>query len=209
MKTKLFRKGMKILSLSFSAAILLLLASCSKDENLGSDVQKNQLKSTNYYQCWTAGGGSVTCQNLSGGHYKVNWSRVNDIVVGKGYSGYSGTMSWSGWCSGCAYFGVYGWMRSPLTEFYVGRGGGTNCGSYSTSKGNYTLNTVQCNGANINGSGPFHQYNCSGSGSSGINLQQHYSGWSSKGKGASSPAYCIVAVEAWGSSSGSADVTVN
>jgi Glycosyl hydrolases family 11. len=179
-------------------------------QNTQQDLPTASLEkiATNYYQCWTAGGGSVTCQNLSGGHYKVNWSGVKDIVVGKGYSGYSGTMSWSGGCSGCQYFGVYGWMRSPLTEFYVGRGGGTNCGSYSTSKGNYTLNTVQCNGANINGNGPFHQYNCSGSGSSGINLQQHYSGWSSKGKGASSPAYCIVATEAW-NSSGSADVTVN
>ena len=193
--------------LSFSAAILILLASCSK-EVLTTDSQSNQLKATNYYQCWKAGGG-VSCTNGSGGNYQIKFSNCQDFVVGKGYSTGGTTMSWSGSCSGCKYFGVYGWCRSPLTEYYIGRGGGTSKGSYSTSKGTYTLNTIACNGANINGNGPFTQYNCSGSGSSGINVSEHFSGWSKLGKGTSSPAYCIVASEAWGGASGSANVTVN
>jgi endo-1,4-beta-xylanase len=164
--------------------------------------------STNYYQCWKAGGG-VSCTNGSGGNYQVKFSNCSDFVAGKGYSSGSHTMSWSGSCSGCKYFGVYGWCTSPLTEYYIGRSGGTGCGSYSTSKGNYTLNTVQCNGANIQGSGNFHQYNCSGSNGSGINTAEHFTGWSKLGHAANSPNYTMVASEAWGGASGSANVTVN
>jgi endo-1,4-beta-xylanase len=200
----LFRRGMKFLS--FSTAILLLLASCSKE--ISTPDGQNQLKSTNYYQCWKAGGG-VSCTNGSGGNYQVKFQNCSDFVAGKGYSSGAHTMSWSGSCSGCKYFGVYGWCTSPLTEYYIGRSGGTSVGSYSTSKGNYTLYTISCNGANIQGNGPFHQYNCSGSGSSGINTQDHFNGWSKLGHAANSPNYTIVSSEAWGGATGSANVTVN
>jgi endo-1,4-beta-xylanase len=164
----------------------------------------------NYYQAWTAGGGTMNAQNLGNGHYRVSWSGVNDIVVGSGWNPCNNqNIQWTGSASGAQYFGVYGWLSSPLVEYYIGRGGGSSQGSYSTSKGSYTLNQVSCNGANINGNGPFTQYNCSGSGSSPINMAEHFQGWRNLGKSVNSQNYCIVATEAWGGSSGSADVTVS
>ncbi|HEY4787150.1 MAG TPA: glycoside hydrolase family 11 protein [Bacteroidales bacterium] len=190
-----------------SAVILLLLAGCSKEAS-SPDAKSKSLKATNYYQAWTAGSGNMNAQNLGNGHYTVSWSNVGDIVVGAGYNPCNNaTMSWTGSASNAQYFGVYGWLSSPLTEYYIGRGGGQSAGTYSTSKGTYTLNTVACNGANINGNGPFTQFNCSGSGSSPINMGEHFQGWKNLGKQVNTQNYCIVAVEAW-NSSGSADVTV-
>lgn len=165
---------------------------------------------TNYSQSWTNGQGTVTYQNLSGGHYKVNWSNVGNFVAGKGYnpSG-SRTMTWSGYASNAQWFGVYGWLTGPLVEYYVGRGGGTSKGSYNTSKGTYTLYTKSVTGPSIQGNTTFTQYNCSGNGSSGINLAEHFAGWRQLGQSVGSTNYCIVATEGWGNSSGSADVTVN
>jgi len=164
----------------------------------------------NYYQAWTAGGGTMNAQNLGNGHYSVTWSNVSDIVVGTGYnpmpSGQS--LTWTGSASGAQYFGVYGWMTNPLTEYYIGRGGGNSAGSYSVSTGTYTLNTVSCNGANINGNGPFQQFNCSGNGGSGIVPSDHWAKWGSLGHSVSGANYCIVSTEAWGGSSGNANVTV-
>lgn len=165
---------------------------------------------TNYSQSWTNGVGTVNYQNLTGGHYKVSWSNCGNFVAGKGYnpSG-SRTMTWSGSASGAQYFGVYGWLMGPLVEYYIGRGGGTSKGSYSTSKGTYTLYTKSVTGPSIQGNTTFTQYNCSGSNSSGINLAEHFAGWQKLGQPVGGTNYCIVATEGWGGSSGSADVTVN
>jgi endo-1,4-beta-xylanase len=164
---------------------------------------------TNYYQCWIASGGGVTCQNLEGGHYTVNWSTSTDWVAGKGWNPCNNAnMQWTGGCSACNYFGVYGWLSSPLVEYYIGRGGGSSAGSYSTSRGSYTLNSYNCNGPNITGNGAFIQYNCSGAGSSPINLGEHFTGWKGLGKQVNTQNYCMVAAEAW-SGSGTADVTVS
>ncbi len=170
------------------------------------------LSATNYSQCWDSGqGGTVTYQNLSGGHYKVNWSNINNFVAGKGYnpSG-SRVMTWSGYASGAQYFGVYGWLTGPLVEYYIGRGGGTYVGTYPVNgRGNYTLYKTTVTGPSIQGYTTFTQYNCSGSGSSGVDLAQHFAGWRSLGQSVGGTNYCIVATEGWGGSSGSADVTVN
>lgn len=165
---------------------------------------------TNYSQSWTDGQGTVNYENLAGGRYRVNWSNVGNFVAGKGYnpSG-SRTMTWSGYASGAQYFGVYGWLQGPLVEYYIGRGGGTYRGSYNTSRGSYTLYTQSVTGPSIEGYKTFTQYNCSGNGSSGINLGEHFNGWRSIGQPVGSTNYCIVATEGWGGSSGNADVTVN
>jgi hypothetical protein len=164
---------------------------------------------TNYYQCWIASGGGVTCQNLEGGHYTVSWNTSTDWVAGKGWNPCNNAnIQWTGGCSGCNYFGVYGWLSSPLVEYYIGRGGGSSAGSYSTSRGSYTLNSYNCNGPNITGNGAFIQFNCSGAGSSPINLGEHFNGWKGLGKQVNTQNYCMVASEAW-SGSGNADVTVS
>jgi len=147
--------------------------------------------------------------SCSGGSATGSFS--GSFVGGVGWSsGSSRTISWSGSCSGCNYGpAVYGWASSPLVEYYIGRGGGTSRGSYSTSKGSFTLYTNSCNGPNITGSGPFTQYNASGSGGSGQNMGEHFNGWSSLGRGLSSQNYQVVAVENWSGGSGSFNISVS
>ncbi|MDP4180122.1 MAG: glycoside hydrolase family 11 protein [Bacillota bacterium] len=165
---------------------------------------------TNYSQNWSNGKGKVNYQNLSGGHFKVSWSNVGDFVCGKGYNP-SGTrtMSWSGSASNAQYFGVYGWLTNPLVEYYIGRSGGSKVGTYSTSKGTYTLYVTSVTGPSIQGNTTFKQYNANGNKGSGINLAEHFNGWKKLGQKVGNTNYCIVSVEGWGGGSGSADVTVN
>jgi endo-1,4-beta-xylanase len=125
------------------------------------------------------------------------------FTFGHGWSsGSSRTVSGSCSCSNCNYSGIYGWASGPV-EYYIGRGGGTNCGTYSACGGSSTLYTNSCNGPNLTGSGSFKQYNCS----SGCgNMGDHQNGWSKLGKGASmSGGYQVVGVENWSGGSGSAN----
>jgi endo-1,4-beta-xylanase len=148
--------------------------------------------------------------SCSSGSFKVSFSGAS-FVTGLGWSsGGSRTINFSGSCSGCNVGPIiYGWGTNPLVEYYIGRGGGSSAGSYSTSKGSYTLQVNSCNGPNITGSGPFTQYNCSGSNSSGQNMSEHYNGWSGLGKGTNAGGgYCVVMVESWSGGSGSASVSV-
>ena len=144
------------------------------------------------------------------GSFTVNFSGAN-FVTGLGWSsGGSRTINFSGSCSGCNLGPIiYGWGTNPLVEYYIGRGGGTSRGTYSTSKGTFTLYTNSCNGPNITGSGSFTQYNCSGSGGSGQNMSEHYNGWRNIGRGTSEGGgYCIVMAESWSGGSGSATISV-
>jgi len=195
--------------LVMGAALVLVITGCGMP-NAPTGADNGAARATNYYQCWIGGNQSgVTCTNDAGGRYRVNWNTSNDWVAGKGWNPCNNAnIQWTGGCTGCNYFGVYGWLSSPLVEYYVGRGGGASAGSYSTSKGSYTLNSYNCNGPNITGNGNFVQYNCSGSGSSPVNLAEHFQGWRSLGKTVTTQNYCMVASEAW-SGSGSADVTVS
>jgi endo-1,4-beta-xylanase len=152
-----------------------------------------------------AGTGSCTSGSINGSFSGANF------LAGLGWSsGSSRTISWSGSCSGCNWGpAIYGWASSPLVEYYIGRGGGANCGSYSTGKGSFTLYTNSCNGPNITGSGPFTQYNASGNGSSSQNMGEHFNGWSSLGRGLSSQNLQVVSIESWSSGSGSYNISVS
>ena len=133
-------------------------------------------------------------------------------VGGHGWSsGSTRTISWSGSCNMCQWgIAIYGWGTNPLVEYYIGRSGGSNAGSYSTSKGSFTLYVNSCNGPNITGSGPFSQYNCSGNGSSGQNMGEHNSGWSSRGKGTNmGGGYQLVGGENYGGGNGSMTVSAS
>lgn len=130
------------------------------------------------------------------------------FVAGHGWSGGSTrTISWSGSCSGCSKgLGIYGWASGPV-EYYIGRSGGTNAGTYSACGGTATLYTNSCNGPNATGSGAFKQYNVS---SSCNNMGDHQNGWSALGKGASmSGGYQVVSVEGYGGNSGSANISTS
>jgi hypothetical protein len=148
--------------------------------------------------------------SCTAGSMVVNFSSAS-FVTGLGWSaGGSRTITFSGSCSGCNLGPiVYGWGTNPLVEYYIGRSGGSSAGSYSTGMGTFTLYTNSCNGPNITGSGAFTQYNCSGSGSSGQAMGDHYNGWRNLGKGTTeSGGYCIVMAESWSSGTGSASISV-
>ncbi|MFA5553528.1 MAG: glycoside hydrolase family 11 protein [Phycisphaerae bacterium] len=154
-----------------------------------------------------AGRTDISCS----GTVTINYNNAA-WIGGHGWSSGSGrTISWSASCSGCQFGpGVYGWGTNPLVEYYIGRGGGTSAGSYSTSKGTFTLYTNNCNGPNITGSGSFQQYNASGNGGSGQNMGEHSNGWSSRGKGTNmGGGYQIVAGENYGNATGTARFTVS
>ena len=152
-----------------------------------------------------AGTGSCTSGSINGSFSNANF------IAGLGWSsGTSRTISWSGSASGVNYGpAIYGWANSPLVEYYIGRSGGGNCGSYSTSKGSFTLYTNSCNGPNITGSGPFTQYNAGGNGSSSQNMGEHFNGWSNLGRGLSNQNLQVVMVESWSRGSGSYNISVN
>ncbi|MGA2092601.1 MAG: glycoside hydrolase family 11 protein [Sedimentisphaerales bacterium] len=133
-------------------------------------------------------------------------------VGGHGWSsGSNRTISWSGSCNMCQWgIGIYGWGSGPLVEYYIGRSGGSNAGSYNTSKGGFTLYVNSCNGPNITGSGPFSQYNCSGSGGSGQNMGEHSGGWSGLGKGTNlGGGYQLVGGENYGGGNGTMTVSAS
>jgi endo-1,4-beta-xylanase len=149
--------------------------------------------------------------SCTAGSFTVNFSSAS-FVTGLGWStGTSRTISFVGSCSGCDLGPiVYGWgYGSTLVEYYIGRGGGSYAGSYSTSKGTFTLYTKSCNGPNITGTGPFTQYNANGDGGSGQPMGEHFNGWSSIGQGLSSQNYQVVMVESWSSGTGSASASVS
>jgi endo-1,4-beta-xylanase len=145
-----------------------------------------------------------------GGSYSVTWSDCGDFTAGKGYSSGTHNMIWSGSANNALWFGVYGWLSTPLVEYYIGRYvGGTKVGTYTNSNGIYTLYTNSEYGANITGYGPFVQFNCEGPSSSPINMAEHFAAWVTLGVVISNytPNYCIVSTEGYGSS-GSSSCTV-
>jgi endo-1,4-beta-xylanase len=203
----------------------LKIGSCGKTNNPGYAAGPHYVKdkaggSIKKYFCLTvvavlaisavarAGYQSGSCTS---GSFTVNFSSAQ-FVTGLGWStGASRTISFAGSCTGCNLGPiVYGWGTSPLVEYYIGRGGGTYRGSYSTSKGTFNLYTNACNGPNITGTGPFTQYNCNGSGNSGQPMGEHYDGWEDIGWGTNEGgSYCVVMVEGYGGNSGSAIVSVS
>jgi hypothetical protein len=162
-----------------------------------------------FYTFWTDGGGSVSMTLGSGGQFSVQWSNCGNFVVGKGWNpGGSRSITWSGSASGSQYFGVYGWLQNPLIEYYIPRSGGSRVGTYTVNGTTWTLNTEQrVNKPSIEGTATFTQFFCSGGGQP-IDMGGHISGWKSLGQSVGNHNYQVVAVEGWGGSSGSADVTV-
>jgi endo-1,4-beta-xylanase len=133
-------------------------------------------------------------------------------VGGHGWSsGSNRTISWSGSCNMCQWgIAIYGWGTNPLVEYYIGRSGGSNSGSYNTSKGGFTLYINYCNGPNITGSGSFQQYNCSGNGGSGQNMGEHSGGWSGLGHGTNlGGGYQLVGGENYGGGNGTMTVSAS
>src|SRR3989304_2152484 len=90
--------------------------------------------------CGSVAQASYQSGSCSSGSMSVSFSGAA-FVTGLGWSsGGSRTINYSGSCSGCSIGPiVYGWGTNPLVEYYIGRGGGTNRGSYKARKGNIYL----------------------------------------------------------------------
>ena len=168
-----------------------------------------------------------------------NLAEDSNFVVGKGRRPCWGeTLDWQ--VSGTPqvkYLGVYGWLQSPIVEYYIGRyeEGSVPVGTYHTSQGDYELQVAFKNGANIHNPNDeahlprkFLQFNVVSlddvpSEVGPVNLSEHYRGWEelmpewwpSQPQASDDwywfpmvgPGYCVVSTEVYGPTTGSSSVT--
>ena len=162
-----------------------------------------------WYTHWTNGGSATFNCNGSNG-FSVSFSNAN-FVTGIGWSsGGDRSISFSGSCSGCSWGpGVYGWYRNPLTEYYIGKSGGSNNGSYSCDGSSYTLYVDRrYSQPSIDGTTDFDQYNSSGPRTGTKDMGCHFNAWRNLGRTVGSQDYQVVMVEGWSNNSGSGSVTL-
>ncbi|MFG2043864.1 glycoside hydrolase family 11 protein [Dactylosporangium sp. NPDC048998] len=176
-----------------------------------------------FYSYWKDSG-NVTMTLGAAGNYSVQWSNMNNMVVGKGWNpgssthtvNYSGTFS----PNGNGYLSLYGWTTNPLIEYYVVE----NFGSYNPSSGATRLGSVTSDGStydiyrtqrvnqpSIQGTATFYQYwsvRQSHRSSGTITVANHFNAWRSLGLTLGTMNYQIMATEGY-QSSGSSNITVS
>lgn len=182
--------------------------------------------STNYFQNWTDGGGTVNVTNGSGGNFAVSWTNCGNFVVGKGWN--TGTSNrvanYNAGAfnpSGNGYLTFYGWTRNSLIEYYVVdswgtyRPTGTYKGRVNSDGGTYDIyTTMRYNQPSIDGTATFTQYWSvrQSKRATGSNVQltfgNHVNAWRNVGMNLGSNwSYQAMCVEGY-QSSGYANVTV-
>jgi hypothetical protein len=184
----------------------------------------------------SAGNATIT-HNVKAGNYSTSWSGINNFTSGKGLptGGTSTVFNYSGSFNGGSngYLAVYGWMESPLVEYYIldtwGDWDPKTWGELSAIKGSvdsdggtYNIYTRNASGANITGTSQnFTQYwsirtakrtiPATGNGTNTITVANHFAKWQQLGMtlgSFQSRDYQVIETEGY-QSSGSSDITMS
>jgi endo-1,4-beta-xylanase len=214
----------RLLVASACAATLVALMPGTAHAEADRTITSNSTGTHNgfFYSYWKDSG-NVTMTLSAAGSYSVQWSGINNTVVGKGWNpGSSHTVNYSGSfnCGGNCYLALYGWTTNPLIEYYIVENfgsynpstGATRLGSVTTDGSTYDIyRTQRVNQPSIIGTATFYQYwsvrqqhRTGGT----ITTANHFNAWRNLGLNLGTHNYQILATEGF-QSSGSSNITVS
>jgi endo-1,4-beta-xylanase len=210
-----------------AAFCALVAAGCVTITASAQTVYNNGTGTNNgyFYSLYTSSGSATMTFPSAGtypGNYAISWSRVGDMVGGKGWStGSAQSIGYNvGYATGYNTISIYGWTTNPLVEYYITEFGQlyTANATYkgSVSSDGHTYNTyehLQVNQPSIQGTATFEQYLDAWGGSSigsnhTVTTSNHFNHWNSLGMNMGNYNYQILGTEAYNGASGSVNATV-